>query len=113
MANLYANENFPLDVVKALRALGHDVLTSHDAGNANQSIPDETVLKLAAGGKRALLTINRRDFIREHDLQPGHAGIIVCTQDPDANGQAQRIDDAIRLYKSLDGLLIRVNRPQE
>lgn len=27
MARLYANENFPLPVVEALRRLGHDVLT--------------------------------------------------------------------------------------
>lgn len=112
MTNLYANENFPLDVVRALRALGHDVLTSHEAGNANQSITDETVLEFAARQKRALLTLNRRDFIREHSQRPDHAGIIVCTQDPDTEGQAQRIDEAIRPYKTLDGLLIRVNRPQ-
>lgn len=32
MARLYANENFPYAVVRELRALGHDVLTSvgHD-----------------------------------------------------------------------------------
>lgn len=113
MANLYANENFPLEVVKSLRALGHDVLTSHEAGNATQSIPGESVLDFAARQKRALLTLNRRDFIHEHSLRPNHAGIIVCTQDPDVEGQARRIDEAIKPYASLDGLLIRVNRPQK
>ncbi len=34
MAHLYGNENFPLPVVEALRRLGHEVLTSHEAGNA-------------------------------------------------------------------------------
>ena len=34
MARLYANENFPYQVVIALRALGHDVLTVQEAGNA-------------------------------------------------------------------------------
>jgi hypothetical protein len=34
VAHLYANENFPLPVVEALRRLGHDVLTSREAGNA-------------------------------------------------------------------------------
>lgn len=38
MARLYANENFPLRVVEALRQLGHDVLTVHHA-QAHQDLP--------------------------------------------------------------------------
>ncbi len=34
MARLYANENFPRQVVIILRDLGHDVLTVQEAGNA-------------------------------------------------------------------------------
>jgi hypothetical protein len=59
MARLYANENFPFQAVKALRDLGHDGLTSFDAGKANQSIPDDEVLAFATQEKRALITINR------------------------------------------------------
>jgi len=33
MARLYANENFPLPVVEALRRLGHDVLTIQHKGD--------------------------------------------------------------------------------
>jgi Domain of unknown function (DUF5615) len=40
MANFYADEQFPKDTTIALRALGHDVLTVQEAGNANQKIPD-------------------------------------------------------------------------
>jgi hypothetical protein len=36
MARIYANENIPLQVVKELRRLGHDVLTSHEAGKVNR-----------------------------------------------------------------------------
>lgn len=64
MARLYANENFPLKVVQQLRALGHDVLTVAEAGNAGQRIPDHEVLAYAVKSGRAILTINRRDFIR-------------------------------------------------
>lgn len=53
MAFLSANENFPYQVVQALRGLGHDVLTSLEAGNANQSIPDEQVLEFATQNRRA------------------------------------------------------------
>jgi hypothetical protein len=54
---LYANENFPLPVVEELRRLGHDVLTSLDAGKAGQAIPDDEVLAFAIAEGRALLTI--------------------------------------------------------
>jgi len=112
VALLYADENIPLQVVQALRALGHDVLTALDAGNANQSIPDEQVLAFATLRQRAMLTLNRREFIRLHTRQSDHAGIIVCTQDADASGQAARIHAAIADLESLQGRLIRVNRPQ-
>ena len=112
MALLYADENLPQQVVQALRALGHDVLTALDAGNANQSLPDEQVLAFATRHQRAVLTLNRREFIRLHTRQPDHAGIIVCTQDADAGGQVARIHAAIAGLESLQGCLIRVNRPQ-
>lgn len=63
MALFYANENFPIGVVELLREKGHDVLTSQEAGNANQRIPDEDVLEYAAKVGRILLTLNRRGFI--------------------------------------------------
>lgn len=38
--DFYSNENFPLDMVTALRELGYNVLTSYEAGQANQGIPE-------------------------------------------------------------------------
>lgn len=64
MARLYSNENFPLPVVQFLRAFGHDVLTASEAGNADLEIPDEDVLTFAIGNDRAVLTGNRRHFLR-------------------------------------------------
>jgi predicted nuclease of predicted toxin-antitoxin system len=111
VARLYANENFPLRVVEALRQLGHDVLTVREAGHDNQRIEDADVLTSAIDASRSVLTLNRRDFIRLHRQRSDHRGVIVCTEDADTGGQAQRIHDAITLHASLDGLLIRVNRP--
>lgn len=76
-ARLYSNENFPLPAVEALRRLGHDVLTSHDAGKSNAGIPDDEVLRFATENGRAVLTHNRQDFIRLHRESADHAGIIV------------------------------------
>ncbi len=111
MALLYANENFPRKVVELLRAAGHDVLTTFEAGNAAQAISDSAVLGYAAQSNRAVLTLNRSDFIRLHRQSSKHAGIIICTQDADVAGQAQRIHEAVSAHQDLSGLLIRVNRP--
>lgn len=43
MARLYSNENFASGVVQELRRLGHDVLTSQEAGNAGRRVPDNEV----------------------------------------------------------------------
>ena len=66
IARLYANENFPLPMVIALRELGHDVLITRDAGKANDAIPDEEVLPFAVENGRAVITHNRQDFMRLH-----------------------------------------------
>ena len=88
-----------------------DVLTSLDAGNAGQAIPDDAVLAYATTNGRALLTQNRRDFIRLHNAGVAHAGIIACTFDRDFVRQAARVDATIRAVPVLIGQLIRLNRP--
>ena len=96
MAKLYSNENFPLPVVEELRRLGHDILTIQETGKAEQSFPDEAVLSFAAENERAVLTINRKHFVRLHKKQPNHQGIIVCSFDPDFISQAKRIHASIK-----------------
>lgn len=113
MARLYSNENFPLPVVEQLRKLGHDVLTIQETGKADQAVPDNEVLAFAASEARAVLTMNRRHFINLHRENPQHAGIIVCTVDPDFTGQAERIHKVINEQSSLKGQLVRVNRPSK
>ena len=108
---LYADENFPLRVVEELRHLGHDVLTAFEDGRANQSITDTDILARATVANRALVTLNRIDFKRLHRQIPNHAGIIICTEDPDRLGQAKRITAAIAEMVDLRGKLIRVYRP--
>jgi hypothetical protein len=111
MARFYSNENFPLPVVLQLRALGHDVLTIQETGKADQALPDEAVLEFATQENRAVLTLNRLHFLRLHRLRTTHAGIVVCTFDPNFFAQAERIHAAVAGHTSLAGQLIRVNRP--
>ena len=110
MADLYADEQFPFKATQHLRTLNHDVLTVQEAGRSNQRIPDNEVLGFATEQNRAVVTLNRRDFIRLHQQDHNHAGIIVCTDDPDKIQLAERIHHAIEVEVPLAGKLVRVNR---
>lgn len=111
MARLYANENFPFAAVEELRRLGHDVLTSQEAGNAHQRIPDDEVLQFATGDKRAVSTFNRRDFRHLHGRSGDHAGIIICTMDSDIAALCDRIHSALGGTAELNGELVSITRP--
>jgi hypothetical protein len=111
MARLYANENFPFPTVEELRRLGHDVLTIQETGKADRSTPDEEVLAFSSADVRVLLTLNRKHFIRLHNKHTNHAGIIVCSFDPDFIALASRIHEAIAARADLSNQLVRINRP--
>jgi uncharacterized protein DUF5615 len=111
VARLYANENFPLPVVIELRHLGHEVLTIAETGQAGQALPDEQVLAFAIAERRAVLTLNRKHFVRLHSTHSKHTGIIVCTFDPDFVAQARRIHETVTSAGPVEGKLLRVNRP--
>jgi hypothetical protein len=112
VARLLADENFPFPVVEALRRIGHDVVTVVDVGKAGQALTDKAILELAAADQRAVVTLNRRHFVRLHAAEPNHTGIIVCSLDLDFDGQATRIDWAVATQESMVGRLIKVNRPR-
>lgn len=111
MARLYTNENFPFPAVEQLRRLGHDVVTTHESGQAGQAMPDEDILAFAAAENRVLVTLNRKHFVRLHQLHPEHAGIVVCTFDPDFSALAQPVHVALTAHPEMAGRLERVNRP--
>ena len=102
-------ENFPLETVLFLRNLGYDVLTTHEMGQSNLSIPDEDVLAFAIAKNRAILTINRKDFMRLHRINPTHSGIIVCTKNDDFENFANCIHKVLSTYdNTITNLLLRI-----
>ena len=111
MARLYADENVPMQVVRRLRELGHDVLTVVEDGKGNQRYPDALVLRDATASNRAVVTLNRAHFRRLHDESAGHAGIVLCTYDPDFAGQALRIHQQLEAMDSVASRLLQVYRP--
>ncbi len=112
MARIYTNENFPQQAVEKLRALGHDVETSHDAGNSGRAMPDEAVLDHAIRNERVVVTLNRRHFVALQATRPLHCGIVVCSFDADFQGLAARIHEALAGTADHRNILLRVNRPQ-
>ena len=111
MTRLCADEDFSYPVVQRLRQLGHDLLTAHEAGQAGQSITDAAVLAFATAAGRAVVTFNRRHFIRLHAEVASHAGIIVCTRDDEVLALADRIHQQLQSVPTLQDQLLRINRP--
>ena len=107
MVRFYADEQFPRLTSEKLRSIGYDVLTVQEAGNANQRISDPDVLAYAIANHRAVLTLNRYDFIRLHKSTPIHQGIVICSENPDFIRLAEKIHAAIDLLDSIENQLQR------
>jgi hypothetical protein len=113
MIDLYSNENFPFDMVLALRQLDYNVLTSHDADQANQGIPDDEVLAFAQQQTRAIITLNCDDFLTLHRSGIQHSGIIICKEDRDDIGQVQALHIYLQSHTDLTNRLIRVKKQNQ
>jgi hypothetical protein len=83
-----------------------------EAGRANAALPDNEVLAFAAAENRILISHNRLHFLRlrQHRAE-AHAGIMLCTFDPDFAGLAQRIHTVITGASETNDQLWRINRP--
>ena len=111
----YANKNLATGLVEALRNLGYDVLTSYEAGNANQGISDEQVLVDAIVDQRCVITFNQDDFAALHRNGVDHMGTAVCQDDPERQQLAPVLHDYLTHQKTLRNRLIRVlkkNQPE-
>jgi predicted nuclease of predicted toxin-antitoxin system len=114
MASLYSNENLSIDLVERIREFGYDVLTSYQAGQANQAIPDDEVLAYATANQRSVITFNRDDFVALHRSGIDHAGIIVCKDDRDYLQQAQALHAFLATQTdSFQNRLVRVLRQNQ
>jgi predicted nuclease of predicted toxin-antitoxin system len=93
MLKFYSNENFPIEMVNLMRSMEYNVLTSYEAGQANQKIPDDAVLEYATNEGRIVITENRQDFLKLHSTISNHAGIVICKADRDYAGKVQAIHE--------------------
>ena len=102
MARIYANENTSYRVVEALRALGHDVLTTRETGKAGVGVPDDEVLAFAYDEERVVLTNNMKRFLRLHRQRDPHMGIVTYKSKPEPQTIARHVNAALR-HESADG----------
>jgi predicted nuclease of predicted toxin-antitoxin system len=114
MTKFYSNENLPLALVEALRDFGYNVLTSYDAGQANQGVPDDEVLAYAIAQNRSVITLNRDDFLALHNSGVNHQGIVICKDDRDYLGQAEVLHAYLKnKTQALQNRLIRVQKQNQ
>lgn len=111
--SFYSNENFDMDMVKILRELGHTVITSYEAGQANKKIPDDKVLNYGTEQELAVITFNRDDFIELHKSGVHHSGIIICKTDRDYQKQIEFLHNYLQTQESLIDRLIRIKKQQK
>lgn len=100
-----------MPTVNHLRQLGHDVLTLQDLNMAAQAVSDDKVLAKAVTLDRYLLTLNRKDFIKLHQQNNGHTGILITTFDTNFIALALRIHACLLANQQPFGQLLRVQRP--
>ena len=97
MARLFADEDYHNRVTAELVALGHEVISVQSTGL--RGINDPAVLAIATAQGRAVLTHNRRHFIRLHRIAQPHSGIVVCTRDDaDPAALARRVHAALECW---------------
>jgi predicted nuclease of predicted toxin-antitoxin system len=111
--DLYANENFPFEMVIALRQCGYDITTTYEAGQANQGIPDDEVLVFAQQQNRTVITLNRDDFVKLHRSGVRHYGIVICKDDRDYSGQVQTLHTYFQSQSDLTNRAIRVKKQNQ
>lgn len=104
----YSDENIPLILVDKLRDYGHDILTCYEAGQGNRAIPDDEVLEFATAGDRAVITLNRQDFISLHRQNMTHAGIVICKPERDYVNQARHLHESISQIQTFHNRLFRL-----
>ncbi len=102
-----------MDMVLEFRQRGYDILTSQEAGQANQGIPDEDVLTFATQNQRVVITLNREDFIALHRSGISHQGIIICKTDRDYTGQTHALYAHLQQIEDLKNRLIRVKKQNQ
>jgi len=92
---VYTDEHVDASLAGELRRRGHDAVSCHESGRANQGISDVAQLTYVAEHGRAILTNNVRDYIPldAHWKRQGqmHVGIITYAGVPPIGELLRRV----------------------
>lgn len=113
MKFLFADEDVYKRLVDDLRNNGADVLTIKDEGLDNTGMEDGAVLELAKVYDRALITFNRKDFIRLHKSGIEHAGIIICKRNTPHQSIVKKIVALVSEEDEFYGRLFRITQQDD
>jgi predicted nuclease of predicted toxin-antitoxin system len=108
---LFVDAQFPMKIVNGLRALGYDIETVQQyqgTSRPESGLSDEQVLEVAMRKRRAVLTMDTKDFRSLHHKNPNHRGIIVSRHTSEFGKRAKEIDEVIKTHSPLHGKLIYV-----
>jgi predicted nuclease of predicted toxin-antitoxin system len=99
---LFTDEHISGRLARALRSHGYDAESCHEAGRADQGIPDEDHLDYASRSGRAILTFNHVDFVRiDAAWKRGgqqHAGIVLSPEVQDIGELLRRVERYLNTY---------------
>ena len=109
MAHLLAHEDLKGTLVRALRALGHEIVRVQDANAAGWDDPDDFSMTIRLD--RILITHNRYDFACLHRSGVSHPGIVAVAQWMDSEAAATAVHELLKTEVSLRGRFFRLNRP--
>ena len=104
----YLDEDVPVQLAKAMRQRGIDVLTTQEAGVTEST--DEQQVVFAVKQHRSILTHNKRDFVVIHkaymETEKEHHGIVVA--DRNKVGQLLRMTSKLWSTVSAEDMKIRL-----
>lgn len=95
---LLANENFPKASVLKLRSLGYDVTS---IGEDNPSISDQSVMEIAEGEQRIILTFDRDygELIYKHNYKPEQGVIYLRLENYTPEEPAVHVHEILSVLK--------------
>jgi hypothetical protein len=104
MARFYADQNFSQAAITALRERGHEITLASPINAEGRLAADDDVVKQASDAGCILLTMHpiTTDLV--------HAGIIVCTFDPNFAQLAERIHAAVGEHADFGNQVVRIGR---
>lgn len=101
---IFVDENIPRMTVKALRAMGHDVLDIR--GTIYEGMPDDDLWEMVQREERLLITTDK-GFVHYRDL-PHHGILIVRLRQPNRHKIHKRVMQALAQFRAEEwpGLLV-------